>query len=151
MRQQATMSAEGGEEQDAGEDTETTKRSERKRQREKQRRSDLSHAFEELSAFILQVEPNAPDADGGDSKKKRKKSGDGGDESSGITRLDLVSRALRVMKRLHRENEQNKRIIASMREREMSSSHNDNVRLEWISLIALFCQQTKTMFDPFFY
>ena len=131
---ETTMSmAEGGDpNDDLGEDNETSKRSERKRQREKQRRSDLSHAFEELSAFIVQVEPNAPDGDGNTNtnsgKKKRKKSGDGGEESSGITRLDLVSRALRVMKRLHRENEQNKRIIASMREREMSGHHNDNVR-----------------------
>jgi hypothetical protein len=112
--------------EDLEDETETTKRSERKRQREKQRRSDLSTAFDELSAFIVQVEPDSADADL-DPKKKRKKTGEA-EDSSGITRLDLIGRALRIMKKLHRENEQNKRIVTSMREREMAGQNNDNVR-----------------------
>ena len=57
------------------EGTETNKRSERKRQREKQRRSDLSNAFDELAAFVVQFvpEPGPGDTDL-EGKKKRKKS-----------------------------------------------------------------------------
>jgi hypothetical protein len=85
--------------------------------REKQRRSDLSSAFEELSQFIAQVEPQGmteedPDFQAND-KKKRRKSIDGADDSNGVTRLDLIGRAVRIMKRLHRENEERKQIIAS--------------------------------------
>jgi hypothetical protein len=133
-----TMSLDGDDtNEDLGDENETTKRSERKRQREKQRRSDLSNAFDELSAFIVQVEPDAADAES-DPKKKRKKSSEGAEDASGITRLDLIGRALRIMKRLHRENEQNKRIIASMREREIGGQNNDNVRLGNSGICFLF-------------
>lgn len=129
-----TMSLEGDGNLDDlhGEGGETNKRSERKRQREKQRRTDLTNAFDELAAFIFQIEPEAGDPDV-DAKKKRKKSGSGpqrndhGEESSGITRLDLIGRALRIMKRLHRENEERKRMIEHMRERRSGQQSNDNV------------------------
>jgi hypothetical protein len=106
------------------EERHATKRSERKRQREKQRRSDLSNAFDELSAFIVQVEPEGGDQDS-DVKKKRKKS-DGGEDASGITRLELIGRAIRIMRRLHTENEERKRIIAGIQEKE-GVLPNDNV------------------------
>jgi hypothetical protein len=119
-----------------GGENETTKRSERKRQREKQRRTDLSKSFDELASFIFLIEPEAGDPDV-DAKKKRKKTGAGsgaasrasdqGDEASGITRLDLIGRALRIMKRLHRENEERKRMIEHMRERRSGQQSNDNV------------------------
>lgn len=119
------MSLEGDDpHEERGDENETTKRSERKRQREKQRRSDLSNAFDELAAFIVLVEPETGEGDG-DSKKKRKKSGDG-EESSGITRLDLIGRALQIMKRLYRENEEQKLIIGRM-ERGDRGPMNDNV------------------------
>lgn len=107
-------------------DQESNKRSERKRQREKQRRSDLSTAFDELAAFIVQVEPDSLDEDSDKKKRKKSDAGQGGEDSSGITRLDLIGRAVRIMKRLHRENEEKKRIIAGMEGRGGASS-NDNV------------------------
>jgi hypothetical protein len=106
------------------EERHATKRSERKRQREKQRRSDLSNAFDELSAFIVQVEPESGDQDP-DVKKKRKKS-DGGEDASGITRLELIGRAIRIMRRLHTENEERKRIISGIQEKG-GVLPNDNV------------------------
>jgi len=112
--------AEGGND----DDRQATKRSERKRQREKQRRSDLSNAFDELASFIMQVEPESGDPDA-DAKKKRKKS-DGAEDASGITRLELIGRALRIMRRLHSENEERKRIIASFQEKG-GAAPNDNV------------------------
>lgn len=102
---------------------ETNKRSERKRRREKQRRSDLSNAFDELAAFIVQVEPGSEE-DESDKKSKKRKSSDGGEDSAGITRLDLIGRALRIMKRLYRENEERKRVISSVEGR---GGANDNV------------------------
>jgi len=106
-------------------DTESNKRSERKRRREKQRRSDLSNAFDELAAFIVQVEPGGIGEDDADKKGKKRKSSDGGEDSAGITRLDLIGRALRIMKRLYRENEERKRVIASIEGR--GGGANDNV------------------------
>jgi hypothetical protein len=58
-------------------------------------------------------------------KKKRKKS-DGGEDASGITRLELIGRAIRIMRRLHTENEERKRIIAGIQEKE-GVLPNDNV------------------------
>lgn len=104
------------------EDRQTNKRSERKRQREKQRRSDLSNAFEELATMIVTIEPESADQDS-DNKKKRKKSE--GDDISGITRLDLIGRAVRIMRRLHAENEERKRMIAGTREK--GGGNSDNV------------------------
>ena len=105
-------------------DAESNKRSERKRRREKQRRSDLSNAFDELAAFIVQVEPGVGEDDT-DKKGKKRKSSDGGEDSAGITRLDLIGRALRIMKRLYRENEERKRVIAAIEGR--GGGANDNV------------------------
>lgn len=104
-------------------DAESNKRSERKRRREKQRRSDLSNAFDELAAFIVQVEPGSGEDDV-DKKGKKRKSSEG-EDSAGITRLDLIGRALRIMKRLYRENEERKRVIATIEGR--GGGANDNV------------------------
>jgi hypothetical protein len=136
------MSLEGDDSQDypAGDDAETSKRSERKRQREKQRRSNLSNAFDELAAFMVQVEPEAGNVEV-DTKKKRKKSNEGGEDASGITRLDLIGRALRIMKRLHKENEERKRLVAGMHDR-VGGQGNDNVSVpcrEKYVLVETFC------------
>ena len=117
---------------------ETNKLSERKRRREKQRRSDLSNAFDELAAFIVQVEPG--DDDDGDKKGKRRKSSDAGEDSAGITRLDLIGRALRIMKRLYRENEERKRVIAAMEGR--GGGHNDNVSVWLLPTVCLESLET---------
>ena len=111
----------------AGEENETSKRSERKRQREKQRRTDLSNAFDELAAFIVQIEPEAGESEMDMKKKRKRSSADVGDDAGGITRLDLIGRALRIMKRLHRENEERKRMIDHMRERGGRPQNSDNV------------------------
>lgn len=52
-----------------------------------------------------------------------------GEESGGATRLDLIGRALKLMKRLHSENEERKAMFATMRERGGAGmgGPNDNV------------------------
>jgi hypothetical protein len=104
--------------------------------REKQRRSDISNAFEELHHLTSQLEeqPQGTEEESsvsGDKKKRRKSSMDGVDEAGGNTRLDVIGRALRLLRRLHRENEERKRIIASYEAREgaVGSHPNDNVIL----------------------
>ena len=73
---------------------------------EQQRRSDddLSYAFVELEAFLDQVEPDETEKRG----TKRKSINDDS------TRLELLQRSLRRLKRLHRENEGRKRLIAEL-------------------------------------
>jgi hypothetical protein len=132
----------GGDSNGGEVDQESNKRSERKRRREKQRRSDLSNAFDELAAFIVQVEPSNTDEGGTDKKGKKRKSSDGGGEdSSGITRLDLIGRALRIMKRLYRENEERKRVIVSYDGRGgVGGGNNDNVsEVNLIAVTELSC------------
>ena len=116
-------------------DQESNKRSERKRKREKQRRSDLSNAFDELAAFIVQVEPGNAES-GSDKKSKKRKASEGGEDSSGITRLDLIGRALRIMKRLYRENEERKRLISTIDGR--GGGANDNVSYIYFLRVILF-------------
>lgn len=125
------MSTDGGNDPNNMDPNDPVKRSERKRQREKQRRSDLSNAFDDLAAFMNHVEPEDDDADP-DGKRRKKKVGDV-DEAGGATRLDLIGRALKLMKRLHAENEERKGYIAGMRDtgRGDPGMHggNDNVRM----------------------
>jgi hypothetical protein len=78
------------------------KKSERKRQREKQRRTDLSNAFDELTTVLSTIEPDES------GKKRRKKSigegGDGDGDAAGMTRLDLVTRTIDMLKKLYADN-----------------------------------------------
>lgn len=112
----------------------SSKRSERKRNRERQRRSELSGAFDDLAAVITQIDPERPAA--ADDKKKRRKSANGGrggdgEDASGITRLDLIARAVQVMKNLHHENEERKRVIEQMYQQGGAvgqGQRSDNVR-----------------------
>jgi hypothetical protein len=91
-------------------------RSERKRQREKQRRSDLTSAFDELASVIVAVDPEqGRDFASGQTNKKGRRSSissrTDGDESGGTTRLDLIGKAVRVIRQLHQENEYRKQVM----------------------------------------
>ena len=81
-------------------------KSERKRQREKQRRSELTNAFDDLAALVMKMDNADDDVDAeGARKKTRRMSGHNpGDDTGGMTRVDLINRALVIMKRLHQEN-----------------------------------------------
>lgn len=84
-------------------------KSERKRQREKQRRSELTNAFDDLSALVMKMD-NADEEEGDGDDPHRKKNrrlshrSEGENETGGMTRVDLINRALAIMKRLHQEN-----------------------------------------------
>ena len=93
---------------------ESTK-SERKRQRERQRRSDLASAFDELASILSLIDPDESSDSLSTRQKRRKKSvGDAADldanESAGSTRLHLIGKSVDVLRRLHNENVELKRI-----------------------------------------
>lgn len=105
--------------------TTSTARSERKRQRERKRRGELSNAFDELASFVVRMDPEPGDADHhemGRSKKKRGTKSSDRENCHGISQLDIVGRTLKLLKRLHIENEERKRILDTMRFREGQTS-----------------------------
>lgn len=111
----ARESAISGEDLDAdnaGGDEST--KSERKRQRERQRRSDLASAFDELAAILSLIDPDESDSMSTRQKRKKKSVGDSADpdagDNAGSTRLDLIGKSVEVLRRLHSENIELKRI-----------------------------------------
>jgi len=88
----------------------TSKKSERKRQREKQRRSDLASAFDELAALLSRIDPDDMDASSNSKKQRRRRSSSGEAaaepelDTSGMTRLDLIGRAIETLRKIYREN-----------------------------------------------
>lgn len=92
---------------------ESTK-SERKRQRERQRRSDLANAFDELAAILSLIDPDESDSLSTRQKRRKKSVGDATDldagDNAGSTRLDLIGKSVDVLRRLHSENMELKRI-----------------------------------------
>jgi Helix-loop-helix DNA-binding domain len=109
-----------------------SRKSERKRKRERQRRSDLASAFDELSALVMQIYPeNDANSDADVSqrgttspqrKRGRKKSGENTRpvassdvDSSGMTRIDLISRTRVTLQRLYRENTDLRRHLESVK------------------------------------
>jgi len=113
-------------------------KSERKRQREKQRRSELTTAFDEMHSFILRLDAGGgaaavattiaednhgcednPDGSSSNSPRPAKKgrrlssrSSEVGDDAGMTTRVDLINRALVIMKNLHRENMEMRQALA---------------------------------------
>lgn len=89
-------------------------KSERKRKRERQRRSDLANAFDELAMILSQIEPDESGSMASRQKREKKPVGESIDleagNISGSTRLDLISKSVDVLRKLHRENTELKRI-----------------------------------------
>ena len=97
----------------------------RKREHERKRRNDLSNAYGDLATFISShIEPSE--------ERDGRKTGP-------TNRLDLLHQTHRILRRLHSENEERKRIIASMeyyygprrsqRQRDASITGENNVSL----------------------
>jgi len=89
-------------------------RSERKRHREKKRRSDVNKGFDELMGLLLDIDPEVrADAEDRAAKGQCKRSL-GAHEDNVLSRVDLISTAIRVLKRTHTENELHKKIIQDL-------------------------------------
>jgi Helix-loop-helix DNA-binding domain len=86
-------------------------RSERKRHREKKRRSDVNKGFDELMSLLLEIDPEVrADAEERASKGQCKRSL-GAHEDNVLSRVDLIGTAVRVLRRVHTENEKHKKMI----------------------------------------
>lgn len=107
-----TFSGDDFDAENAGGDEST--KSERKRQRERQRRSDLANAFDELAAILSMIDPDESDSTSTRQKRRKKSVGDAADldasDNAGSTRLDLIGKSVDVLRRLHNENIELKRI-----------------------------------------
>lgn len=86
-------------------------RSERKRHREKKRRSDVNKGFDDLMALLLEIDPEVrADAEERASKGQCKRSL-GAHEENVLSRVDLIATAVRVLRRVHGDNEKHKKMI----------------------------------------
>lgn len=86
-------------------------RSERKRYREKKRRSDVNKGFEDLMSLLLEIDPQVRAEAEERARRGQWKGALGSQEDNLLSRVDLISRTVHVMRRLHEENEQRKLII----------------------------------------
>ena len=110
----ASGEAGDGDNEPTEEDFALMSRSERKRHREKKRRSDVNRGFDELMALLLEVDP-AVKADAEERAAKGQcKRVLGAHEDNLLSRVDLISTAIKVLKRVHYENERNKKIIEGL-------------------------------------
>lgn len=89
-------------------------RSERKRHREKKRRSDVNKGFDELTSLLLEIDPTVRAEADERACRGQWKGNIGAQEDNILSRVDLISRAVDVLRRIHRENEERKQIIASL-------------------------------------
>jgi len=89
-------------------------RSERKRHREKKRRSDVNKGFDELMTLLLEIDPVVR-AEAEDRARRGQWKGDmGAQEDNLLSRVDLIRRTVRVVRKIHEENEQRKVIILEL-------------------------------------
>ena len=89
-------------------------RSERKRHREKKRRNDVNKGFDELMTLLLEIDPDVRAEAEERARRGQWKGSFGAQEENLLSRVDLISRTVDVLGRVHRENEERKLIIARL-------------------------------------
>lgn len=89
-------------------------RSERKRHREKKRRSDVNKGFDDLMTLLVEIDPSVRAEAEERARRGQWKGQLGAQEDNLLSRVDLISRTVEVLRRVHRENEERKLIIASL-------------------------------------
>lgn len=92
-------------------------RSERKKFREKKRRSDVNKGFDELMSLLVRVDPairtEMEEQERG-KKNFNKTSHSLEGDNLALNRVDLISRTVTVIARMHRQNEDQKALIAEL-------------------------------------
>jgi hypothetical protein len=96
------------------EDLSKLSRSELKRNREKKRRSDVNKGFDDLMNLLVEIDPNI-----GIEAEERARRGEwkrsiGAQEDNLLTRVELITRTVEELRRVHRENEERKVIITEL-------------------------------------
>ena len=89
-------------------------RSERKRHREKKRRSDVNKGFDELMALLLEIDPEVREEAEDRASKGQLKRVLGAHEDNVLSRVDLIATSIKVLKRVHEENEKHKQMVEEL-------------------------------------
>lgn len=114
-------------------------RSERKRHREKKRRNDLVKGFDDLTALLIEVDTTEA-AD-------RARRGEGADEHL-LSRVELISRTVHVLGRVHKENEERKLIIQHLLQKSANVVHSNIGFLDKVRCILDFNSFRRVFFFP---
>jgi Helix-loop-helix DNA-binding domain len=86
-------------------------RSERKRHREKKRRSDVNRGFDDLMNLLVELDPEVRAEADERSRRGLWKGSLGAQDDNLLSRVDLISRTVSVLRRIHNENEERKAFI----------------------------------------
>jgi hypothetical protein len=105
-----------GDEEDyfSPEDLSKLSRSERKRHREKKRRSDVNKGFDDLMNLLVEIDPKVRIEAEERARRGQWKGSLGAQEDNLLSRVDLITRTVDVLRRVHRENEERKGIIMEL-------------------------------------
>jgi hypothetical protein len=103
-----------GDESFTAEDLSKMSRSERKRHREKKRRSDVNKGFDDLMNLLIEIDPQVRTEAEERARRGQWKGNIGAQEDNLLSRVDLITRTVEVLRRVHRENDQRKMIIAEL-------------------------------------
>jgi hypothetical protein len=98
----------------------TMNRIERKRYRERKRRSDVNKGFDDLMTLLLEIDPEVRSEAEERGRRGQWKGNMGAQEDNLLSRVDLISRTVNVLQRLHQENEEHKVIIGQLLQRHSS-------------------------------
>jgi hypothetical protein len=96
------------------EDLSKLSRSERKRHREKKRRSDVNKGFDDLMNLLVEIDPKVRIEAEERARRGQWKGSIGAQEDNLLSRVDLITRTVDVLRRVHRENEERKVIIVEL-------------------------------------
>jgi hypothetical protein len=88
-------------------------RSERKRYREKKRRSEVNKGFDDLTALLLKVDPQvSADSDADEKSSGGRSASMKEGENPVLNRVDLITRTIKALDRMSRENDEFKALLA---------------------------------------
>jgi hypothetical protein len=96
------------------EDFSKMSRSERKRHREKKRRSDVNKGFDDMMNLLVEIDPKVRVEAEERARRGQWKGSIGAQEDNLLSRVDLITRTVDVIRRVHRENEERKVIIVEL-------------------------------------
>jgi hypothetical protein len=96
------------------EDLSKLSRSERKRHREKKRRSDVNKGFDDLMNLLVEIDPKVRIEAEERARRGQWKGSIGAQEDNLLSRVDLITRTVDVLRRVHQENEERKVIIMEL-------------------------------------
>ena len=114
-------------------------RSERKRHREQKRRSDVNKGFEALMTILIQIDPQVKHEAQERARRGLSKGGPAGAHDDNLlSRVDLVNRTAEVLRRIHQENEQRKKIIETLIAKTGISNIDSKLNLDPVSILFRF-------------